>query len=198
MKHISHPEFKIEAADLAFDFQPELTPKLDERKGKLDQNWINEVVLWKVDRYASVDAATLKLLKKIDPEATAIDETLTRDILQQLLSLNGFQIPMASTVLRFVNPHIYQIIDQRVFRVLYGESGGNGTEIVQVYKDSKGAKSKPKIEAAIVQYLQYLKDLRKACKKLKKVPFELADRILYMADRRLNEEPLKGYGSTKK
>jgi hypothetical protein len=36
-------------------------------------------------------------------------------------------------------------------------------------------------------YLQYLKDLRNKCEELN-IPFERADRVLWMADKRINKD----------
>ncbi len=76
---------------------------------------------------------------------------------------------MASTILRFRNKNIYQIIDQRAYRFLKG----------------KNLKLKANIESQIELYLSYLKKLRGKCDELN-IPFENADRIFYMLDKDLN------------
>jgi len=77
---------------------------------------------------------------------------------------------MASTILRFKNPKIYQIIDQRVFRFIYGYE--------LTYKLSD-------IDGQINIYLDYLKKLQEICN-TKKIKFTEADRILYMMDKKHN------------
>ena len=71
-----------------------------------------------------------------------------------LLKAKGVRLAMASTYLRFRNPQVFQIIDQRVYRQ------------VQIWK-----KSKPinlivpiRIEDQIDLYMQYLQDLRDMCR----------------------------------
>ena len=81
---------------------------------------------------------------------------------------------MASTILRFRNPKVYQIIDQRVFRVLYKKQFKVSTSL-----------SKAKVDEQVNLYIQYLSDLREACIQLN-INFEDADRVLYNADKRLN------------
>ena len=187
VKAIGDPDFHLEKADGKYNYQAALTAKLDQPPARIDQNWINEVVLWKVNRYSQADEATLELLNAIHPEAKEVDDDLTRQVLRALLQTKGIQLPMASSILRFRNPQVYQIIDQRVYRVLYQGK----TLKTTCYK------SKKKREEDIEMYLNYLKDLRKACEKLE-VEFSLADRVLYMADKRLNGGvKLKNYGSAK-
>lgn len=85
---------------------------------------------------------------------------------------------MASTVLRFVNPHTYQILDQRVYRLLTGEA----------YKEPRPLHTKAGF------YLTYLRDLRAVCEQYG-VGFDQADRVFYKMDRRVNKGiPLNNYG----
>ena len=83
---------------------------------------------------------------------------------------------MASTILRFKNPKIYQIIDQRVFRIIYGEKLNLGYN-----------QNNKRTEEQINIYLKYLTYLREVSIKLN-IKFELSDRILFMADKRINKD----------
>jgi hypothetical protein len=84
---------------------------------------------------------------------------------------------MASTILRFRNKNIYQIIDQRVYRI--------------IYKDEKlKLKTHPSdknVSDQIELYFKYLRDLKVVCEKLE-IPFDKSDRILFMADKRINKD----------
>ena len=84
---------------------------------------INEIILWKVNRYAAIDTETLKLINQIKKEDTQLNTELTCAILLRLLGKyqKGVRLAMASTILRFKNPKVYQIIDQRVYRFIYKE-----------------------------------------------------------------------------
>ena len=116
------------------------------------------------------------------------EKEYTREILRLLLSEEnkGIRLPMASTILRFKNPSIYQIIDQRVYRLFYGESLKLPTY------NSEAAREKQ-----VKMYLDYLGDLRKACTRFS-IPFEVSDRDFYKADKRLNKgKRLANYGSGK-
>lgn len=158
-----------------YNFQPKLTKKLDDISSDFNQEIINEIVLWKVNRFVEIDDETFSLLNNIRKEDNIIDENLTKRILEKLLCkeiTKGVQLAMASTILRFKNPKIYQIIDQRVYRFIYGK-------IMPKYFSS--------IDVQIETYLQYLKDLRSICNE-KGIPFELSDRILYQLDKDYNKD----------
>lgn len=154
-----------------------MTVKLGNSKSEFNQELINEIVLWKTKRYAELNPAnikTLNLINKIEPKAKFIDSALTREILMELLKTKGIRLPIASTILRFRNPKIFQIIDQRVYRLIYG------TEL----------KIKTNINNNIIQYLDYLTYLRKVCD-LYQIPFSKSDRILYEYDKITNLENIK-------
>jgi hypothetical protein len=187
-KTVFDKDFQIIPADKEFDYQKDLTAKLDKNETLFDQEIINEIVLWKVNRYANVDNDTLKLLNEIGTRSRELDIEKTRKILKTLIQKKGIQLPMASTILRFKNKNIYQIIDQRVYRI--------------IYKDKKlKLKTHPNdknLNDQVDLYIQYLKDLTEVCTKLK-IPFDKSDRILFMADKRINKDiPLDNYSTQTK
>ncbi len=180
MKHRAIFDIEINSNEYLnqFKYQQEQTDKLDQMVGDFDQAIINEIVLWKVNRYAKLKDETLRLLNTIDRHVQSIDRDLTRQVLENLLDETGFGLPMASTVLRFKNPNIYQIIDQRVYRVISQEE----------------LKMPNKIEDQISLYFDYLERLRKICES-KSIFFAASDRILYELDKVLNKDiKLKNYG----
>ena len=175
LKTIGDEQFNIEKEDFDFEYQKSLTPYLDNFDEEFDQDHINKIVLWKVNRYAGVPDKVLEKLNEINSNDKHIDKDLTKRVLISMLKVKGIGLPMASTILRFKNPNVYQIIDQRVYRVLYKD------EIkLSAYLSEK------RIEEYVLLYIKYLNDLRNACGKLS-IPFEEADRILYNADKRLNK-----------
>ncbi len=185
MKTIYDPDFQLESSDEQFKYQEELTKELDAFKGDFNQSTINEIVLWKVNRYSSIPDEVFELLNKIDSDSFEMNRELTNDILKELLLIKGIQIPMASAILRFRNPNIYQIIDQRVYRVIYPD------EVLKI-SYSKSARNSSK---QIKMYFEYLSKLHVVCTKLK-IPFSKSDRVLYEVDKRINkDESLLNYGS---
>lgn len=164
---------KIAQHKQAYKYQKDLTEKLDTLDTDFDQNILNEVVLWKVNRYAQFDDNTLLELNKIKKTDKNLDIDLTKSLLLKLLDTTGVRLAMASTILRFKNPNIYQIIDQRVYRFIYPD------------KDLTKLTTNKEIQVEV--YLQYLIDLKKICEDYN-IPFELSDRILYSLDKDLNKE----------
>lgn len=79
---------------------------------------------------------------------------------------------MASTILRFKNPQVYQIVDQRVFRFIYGRT---------LQDELKKEKDQVKV------YLDYLKKLKEVCKE-KSIDFSKSDRVLYELDKKHNKD----------
>lgn len=164
------PEVDCKIED--YTYQSLLTPKLDDLYGEFDQNIINEIVLWKVNRYGLIEPETLDMLNQIKKEDKVLDVELTREILFELLGKGhkGIRLAMASTILRFKNPNIYQIIDQRVYRFILGEELKYSLTNIEEQSDI---------------YLKYLKKLKQVCAQ-KKIDFREADRILYMMDKKHN------------
>lgn len=163
-----------------YNYQNELTAKLDCLDTDFDQETINEIVLWKVNRYAAIDNDILSLINQIKKSDTQLNLELTGAILYRLLEKKqkGVRLAMASTILRFKNPTIYQIIDQRVFRFLYGRE--------LKYSETN-------INEQITLYLDYLQRLKEVCSE-HHVDFTIADRVFYSMDKIYNSaEKLNGY-----
>jgi thermostable 8-oxoguanine DNA glycosylase len=167
--------------DFKYDYNPDLTKALDSINDDFDQEIINMIALWKVNRYPYVPEDVMAALNEIrnDTEIKKHHE----ELLRRLLDCKGLQLPMASTFLRFRNPSLFQIIDQHVYRLL------TGTELsLPVFPSQKNKNT------ICETYFNYLRILRAKCKELE-IPFEDADRILYNADRRINKGvKLRNYG----
>ena len=104
-----------------YAYQPKLTAKLDDLDAvNLTPELLNEIVLWKVNRHVGLDE---DLLRRIDSLRTLKpgEHEQARSVLEQLLSTHGVDLPMASTILRFRNPAVFQIIDRHAYRAVYGK-----------------------------------------------------------------------------
>ncbi len=176
LKTVFDADFSITPDDLEYDYQESLTKKLDSNSTDFNQNTLNEIVLWKLNRYAAFDSELISLINSVERNAMEIDIDKTNCILKGLLKTKGVRLAMASTILRYRNPKIYQIIDQRVYRIIYNKE----LKPISIFSEEN-------LNSHIKLYLQYLIDLKKECSNLD-IPFEESDRILYRADKRINKK----------
>lgn len=184
LKTVRDEDFIITSDHHLITYQKALTEELDNHITPFTGDLINKITLWKVNRYPEITNETIALINQISKSEMVINETLTKQVLLGLVKTKGIQLPLASTILRFKNPAIYQIIDQRVYRVIYGE-----VLKLSFYKSVKN------FNFQIDLYLKYLKDLHEVTERIG-IPFETADRVLYNADRTHNEiHKLMNYGS---
>jgi thermostable 8-oxoguanine DNA glycosylase len=156
-----------------YKFQPELTKRLDNLENtSIDQPLINEIVLWKLNRYVCLGDENIERLKKLKL-LKAGEHKKGNDILKALLGVNGVDLPMASTILRFMNPKVFQIIDRHAYRAVYGKK-------YPLYQATP-------TERKISIYFDYISDLIELCKS-KGLAFTTIDRLLYMFDKKKNEK----------
>jgi thermostable 8-oxoguanine DNA glycosylase len=95
----------------------------------------------------------------------------SKEVLKVLLSVNGVDLPMASTILRFINPKVFQIIDRHAYRAIYGKK----------YPFYQSTPTERKISV----YFDYIDNLIELCN-LKGLTFRLIDRLLYIFDKKQN------------
>lgn len=161
-----------------YNYQRELTVKLDALKPEdLDVKTFYEIVLWKLNRFPSIQDDLLDELKKVGT-LKPTQHREAKSVLHGMLKSPGIALPMASTILRFLNPSAFQIIDDRVYRVIYPG------------KAKYPAKPQKVNERYLITssdiYFEYLDELHKISSA--KLPFEKADRILYELDIKLGNK----------
>src|SRR5713101_4172266 len=154
-----------------YRYQLDLTRHLDGLGSQpFTQDVINEIVLWKVNRYAKLSQGALEALNRV----TDIEPKSHRTAKAALLTLlcePGVDLAMASTFRRFRNRKAFQIIDRHAYRAVYGED-------YPLYSSSSD-------DAKIVLYCDYL-DRLFALADSKEVDFEILDRLLYVFDKQVN------------
>lgn len=172
LEDISNLKEAIIQAEKDYKYQPELTDKLNNHSGDFTDQTLLEIVLWKTNRYPKVKR---DILDDINDLRRNYSEEKARNLLRRLLAkeTKGFDLPMASTVLRFAVPKHLQIIDQRAYR------------LITPGKDS--LKIPYKIGAKIDLYFDYIDRLKSECAKYG-IPFSKADKILYQIDKKENKE----------
>jgi len=180
LSELEKSEYEMEVLNYktkGFDYQKELTQKLDKTKSQFNQELLNEIILWKVNRYALFNSTLINEINTIS-SWKVLNEEKTHEILTSLLKTKGVQLAMASTILRFRNPNIFQIIDQRAYRVIEGSP----LKLSQINETSRDTT----INKQIKIYIDYLKKIKKECKKLD-IDFDDADRVLYIIDKNINK-----------
>ena len=155
-----------------YTFQTLLTAKLDNlNASNFSRQDLYEIVLWKVNRFPEVDDALLDELKELSGLENGQHKT-SEGVLKKLLCCKGIALPMASTILRFINPAVFQIIDDRAYRVLLPGK--------KMYPSKPQKITDGFINNSCSIYYNYLDEINKITSE--KLPFSLADRILYQLD----------------
>ena len=155
----------------AYNYQPELTKKLDCLGDSLiNQEILNEIVLWKVNSYVSVSDSILESIDRVKHLKQGEHKKASL-LIEVLLSVKGVDLAMASTILCFRNPEVFQIIDRHAYRAV------TGTKLV-LYSSTSADK-------IISVYLDYIEKLIQLCKK-RGLRFETVNRLLYLFDKRIN------------
>jgi hypothetical protein len=161
-----------------YDYHPKLTDELDKLDAeKLNREMLYKIILWKLSRFPYITdelVNELKGIKEIDPK----EHRKAQDILRKLLRTRGIALPMASTILRFINPNAFQIIDDRAYRVLLT---GEAKYPSKPQKTTDGY-----IDKSVEIYFKYLDRMHEVCSD--KFPFDKADRILYQLDIKLGNK----------
>lgn len=114
--------------------------KAEKENYQENQDIINEIVLWKLNRRPQISEKVIEAIYKLEVIKTPIEATdseLTKEVLTLLLNSRGMKLPMASTVLHFYYPDIFPIIDQRAYRELYGKeypnAMGKNQKLIDLY-----------------------------------------------------------------
>ena len=168
LTHFKDQPEAIEKARSDYKYQPALTERLLQHEGDFEDINLLEITLWKTNRYPDISGLTAALN---DLRREYSDEK-AKDVLRMMLhpDRQGFQLPMASTFLKFAVPQHCAIIDQRAYRILM---------------DEDCLKPKGGVEAQVNLYFDYLQKLRETVDEYG-ITFEEADRVLYQLDKTHN------------
>ena len=113
-----------DSLDYPFDYNPEETDALKSQlqgNTKVTLDDLRRVSLWKINRVLEVPDSVLGDFN----ELTALPNLTHRmpkaiDVLEALVDSRGVGYPMASSMLKFVRPDVFPIIDVRAYRALFG------------------------------------------------------------------------------
>ena len=154
-----------------YKYQKNLTAHLDSiEELQFTQALVNEIVLWKNNKFAQLDDELMRRIETVKGLHLG-EHRSAESLIDSLLIVRGVDIAMASTLLRFRNPSVFQIIDRHAYRAVYG------SRLPLISSRSR----KRKIDV----YFDYLDALIELCGQ-KKVRFETIDRVLYQFDKDIN------------
>lgn len=91
----------------------------------------------------------------------------------QRKEVRGVDLSMASTILRFRNPNVFQIIDKQAYRAIYDEK--------------YPLNSLSPIHKKVTIYFEYIDMLIELYEK-ENLVFQTLDRLLYVSDKEINKK----------
>ncbi len=170
METIGRYRGRLKLFEKRYSYQAELTKSLDRRTARFKQSTIDEIALWKVNRYAALRPGTLNAINRLSALKPR-EHRKGASCLSLLLGEDGVDLPMASSILRFRNPAVFQIIDRRAYRAIYGVK----------YPLHRSTPDHRKIKL----YFDYLDALWKHASR-RRIRFRKMDRVLYVFDKEKN------------
>lgn len=97
---------------------------------------IRRIALWKYDRIIEIDDLfCTQLYNIVSKEKVSIEDKEVQEMIERLISFEGVGFPLASTILKFINPGVFPIIDVRAYRALYGKKIYYGQYSLKIYID---------------------------------------------------------------
>lgn len=86
----------------------------------LSINNIRQIALWKYNRIINIQEDVLKKLNEtVQKENINIHCEEVKDLIEDLIKCKGVGMPLASTILKFLRPDIFPIIDVRAYRAVF-------------------------------------------------------------------------------
>lgn len=135
----------------------------------IEINDLRRISLWKLNRVLEIPDNILKKLQYLaDLDEIDISDSFVKEILDDLVESKGVGYPMASTILKFIKPNVFPIIDVRAYRALTGVKPDKHTYSYDGY----------------IKYAKQLKVLSDSINK----PFYEMDEQLYCFDKHHNKK----------
>ena len=124
MKKYKKYDAVTEAEIYDFDYNTSEKERLRNQianKTNLDIEDLRSIAMWKLNRVIDVSEDVIKKLQSLSSiDNLSTNDSLVEEVINGLLESRGIGLPMASTILKFLRPEVFPIIDVRAFRSLYG------------------------------------------------------------------------------
>jgi len=154
----------------SFDYQADESKRIHKNlsgKSSLNEADIWQIALWKYNRVINISPDVLNRLEEIKTDhSLTIESEYVQDTIKKLIKCKGISYPLASTILKFLRPDEFPIIDVRAYRAIYGK---------KIYYSSYSLK----------KYISYVNEVKKISKQ-KGLPLHEVDQQLYMYDKEEN------------
>lgn len=164
--------FNIKDDHLDYEFSYHIDEKKSikdsiDHKSSITIDDLRRIALWKYDRIINIDDDfLLRLYSVVKGKNISIDDDEVKHIIMELVSFEGVGFPLASSILKFINPDVFPIIDIRAYRAIYGK---------KLYYS----------QYCLSKYIDYTKELYKIADYLG-VPLSDVDEKLYVFDKNHN------------
>jgi hypothetical protein len=167
-------EAATDLLEFSFQYNNDETTALNslaKGNGQVDIELLRRAALWKLDRVLEVPTETLEKLRALATDSNLrMDSKETQLLIEELIGCRGVGLPMASTILKFLRPDVFPIIDVRACRALYG--------VKPYFSQSTNRKN-------IERYLAYTAEVRDISLRLNR-PLRDIDEQLYEFDKKFN------------
>lgn len=160
----------VHALNFKFEYNPVETAALSlhlEANTRVNVDDLRRVSLWKSNRVLNVSSETLEKLRRVAKnQKISLEDKESREAIEALVASDGIGFPMASAILKFINPKVYPIIDVRAYRAFTGSKPFNTTYTFKKY----------------VEYAKGLQKIADSCGR----PLREIDEQLYCFDQKHN------------
>lgn len=162
-------KYNCEEYSLEYKFEYNLTEKEDIlesiNRDSISIDDIRKIALWKYNRVINIEDEILeKLSKVLNDKNLSIENEDVREIVEDIIQCKGVGMPLASTILKFLRPDVFPIIDVRAYRALFDKK-------IYTYTYDK--------------YIEYCKEIYKI-RDIKGIKLSEVDEQLYMFDKDKN------------
>lgn len=124
--------------DYEFDYNKEETNELNQIlnfNNNISIHDLRRIALWKLNRILNVSESLIEEINDlVDKKDISIDDFEVKSIIERLVDCNGIGYPLASTILKFLRPDVFPIIDVRAYRALFGKKLYYSSYSFNVYK----------------------------------------------------------------
>lgn len=163
-------KYNFDEHDLKYTFNYHLEEKENISKSinkeEISIEDIRRVALWKYNRIIEIEGNLLERLSKVVSDKNIdIESKEVKNLIEEMVNCKGIGMPLASTILKFLRPDVFPIVDTRAYRAIFGKKVGS--------------------RCTYDKYIEYCKEIYKI-RDIKGIKLSEVDEQLYMFDKDKN------------